>query len=71
VLFTGAAAHDMRSRGAWLSNGMTVSEAKDRLLDGLDRGHFSKGDYEDAMLLTERTAGAITQLILSLDISPP
>jgi len=50
---------------------MTVSEAKDRLLDGLDRGHFSKGDYEDAMLLTERTAGAITQLILPLDISPP
>jgi len=50
---------------------MTVSEAKDRLLDGLDRGHFSQSDYEEAVLLTERTAGAITQLILSLDISPP
>ena len=49
----------------------SVGEAKDRLLDGLDRGHFSQSDYEEAVLLTERTAGAITQLILSLDISPP
>jgi four helix bundle protein len=47
----------------------SVSEEKDRLLDGLDRGHFSKSDYEDAVILIEQAAGAITQLILSLEIS--
>jgi four helix bundle protein len=47
----------------------SIFEAKDRLLDGLDRGHFTRTEYDEILLLIQRTTAAITQLIRSL--GPP
>ena len=45
----------------------SVFEAKDRLLDGFDRGHFTRSEYEETLALIQRVTAAITQLIRSLE----
>jgi four helix bundle protein len=40
----------------------SLAESEVRLIDGIDRGHFSRADCADVMTLTKRTGAAIMAL---------
>ena len=45
----------------------SIGEAKVRLLDGADRGHYPAGDCRNAAVLADRAISCITKLKMSLE----